>query len=160
MRPFYESDKDRISKQRIARRVEKAWRLDLQSMPSLYNLDFAAVRDKVIVGWVEVKRRRIRREWRTIVLPVSKWQEGCVLSSSTGVGWAFVVENSEDGKLWWCDCSDMMEEETPLRIEWKARARSNECGDVDQPVIHIPTRLFKQVDNFTDDDLVSAGFVV
>ena len=160
MRPFYESERDRINEQRIARRIEKAWRLDLHKMPVSYRLDFAAVRDGVIVGWIEVKRRRIRREWGSVMLAVSKWREGCILSSSTGGGWAFVVENSEDGKLWWCDCSDMMEEEESLRIEWGGRTKATrDAGDV-EPVIHIPTRRFKQVDGFTDDDLVSAGFVV
>lgn len=160
MRPMYESERDRINEDRIARRIEKAWSMELKKMPVSYKLDFAAIRDKVIVGWLEVKRRKIRREWRSVMLSVSKWKAGCVLSSSTGVGWAFVVENSLDGKLWWCDCSDMMEEEEPLRIEWGGRTRSTRDSADVEPVIHIPTKLFKQVDAFTDDDLVSAGFVV
>ena len=55
MRPMYESDRDRINEDRIARRIEKAWRLELKKLPVSYKLDFAAVRDNVIVGWIEVK---------------------------------------------------------------------------------------------------------
>ncbi len=160
MRPMYESDRDRINEDRIARRIEKAWRLELKKMPVSYKLDFAAVRDNVIVGWIEVKRRRILPKWRTVMLSISKWREGCILSSSTGIGWAFVVENSVDGKLWWCDCSDMMEDEDSFQIEWGGRTKSTRDRADVEPVIHIPTKLFKQVDNFTDDDLLSAGFVV
>lgn len=159
-RMLYESNEDRHNESAIAKRIERAWRVELKKLPMSYAVDYAVTRDNQVVGWVEVKRRNIAPSWKSIIMSVRKWRDGCILASTTGFGWAFVVENARDGKLWWFDCSDVMDEDIDLTVEWGGRTKkTRDSGDI-EPVIHLPTKMFKQVDGYTGEDLLSAGFVV
>ena len=159
-RPQYESGTDRYHEAMMARRIEAAWGVTLEKLPKSYALDFAAIRDGSIVGWIEVKRRALRPEYDTIMLSVGKWRAGHSLAMTTSIGWVFVVEDRESGMLWWVDCSAFMEQGVEVDVEWGGRtAATRDSADI-EPVVHLPRDTFKRLDNFTSSDLAAAGFIV
>lgn len=56
-RPEYETEADRQIENDVSQIVSKAWNCKLTKLPVKYHLDYAVVRNEVIIGFLELKSR-------------------------------------------------------------------------------------------------------
>jgi hypothetical protein len=69
-----ETEADLIEERKMAVAVEKNWGVHLVKLPKFYHIDYAVIKDKVVVGYVEFKRRYFNSDrYKTLFLGLKKW---------------------------------------------------------------------------------------
>lgn len=109
-----------------------------------YKVDWAFYRGS-LVGWGEYKRRFCdQSKYKTIFLSLAKWMKGMELSDKTGVPFVFYVE--WDNSLFWYKGDIEQTKKFEIARGGRTDRNENDLGDI-EPMIHIPTELFKKVSN-------------
>jgi len=69
----YETKADRVEEDAIADLVCKAWSCSAVKLPVAYHLDRALLRQKEVMAWAEIKRRkRALRQYDSVFLSMQK----------------------------------------------------------------------------------------
>ena len=140
MRPLYESEADLSREAKVMERLSKLWRCSFHKLPIRYHLDYAAVRNKRVVGYVEVKVRNYSMEqidrMGGYMLSLGKMQAGQSLSSLSKVPICLVVQCTD--ATYWLAVKDFSE--FPVTIT--GRTDRGDAQDV-EPCVLIPKARFK-----------------
>lgn len=140
MRPLYESEADLSREAKVMERLSKLWRCSFHKLPIRYHLDYAAVRNKRVVGYVEVKVRNYSMEqidrMGGYMLSLGKMQAGKSLSSLSKVPICLVVQCTD--ATYWLAVKDFSE--FPVTIT--GRTDRGDAQDV-EPCVLIPKARFR-----------------
>lgn len=130
MRPRYESDKDRKAEVEIMDKVSSAFGFsDYKKLPSSYVLDFAAIRDNKIAGFVEVKRRNN---------DMGKYPDIFVALHKINAANQFrMIGKKTIFAVQWNDCAGWLLLEDPEYISFAGRVDRNDPADL-EPMAHFP----------------------
>jgi len=140
VRPLYESEADLSREAKVMERLSKLWRCSFHKLPIRYHFDYAAVRNKRVVGYVEVKVRNYSMEqidrMGGYMLSLGKMQAGQSLSSLSKVPICLVVQCTD--ATYWLAVKDFSE--FPVTIT--GRTDRGDAQDV-EPCVLIPKARFK-----------------
>ncbi len=154
-RPMYETGHDLLAEYGFAHKIEERWDVKLQKLPIKYGLDFAAVRGKEIVSWVELKCRRVDAgTYPTYMLSLNKWNAARELSLSTSLPFLLCVrwKNAD----WYFRFSPgefaltvkvagkLDQPAFPFGLGIGGRSDRNDAQDI-EPVVLIPAHYFKEL---------------
>ena len=96
-REIYESAEDRAAEAEIADALGNRWGCSMVKLPPRYPVDFAAVKDGRIRGWIEIKKRNISMgQYTSIILSLKKLIEAQGLAHCTRIPAIFCV-GTDDG---------------------------------------------------------------
>ena len=97
-RTMYENEDDRNNEQAIMERLAAAWNIEYHKLPMSYRMDFAVTKADAIVGFAEVKMRRMNwGQYPTIMLSMSKVHTACQYHQSLKLPTVFVVGTMDGG---------------------------------------------------------------
>ena len=81
-------------------RVEKAWKVKMEKIPSTYSLDYAILRDGGVVSWAELKcRTHAFGTYDSYMISLKKWN-ACREFHATSHLKAFLIVGFTDGDYW------------------------------------------------------------
>jgi len=137
-RPMYETADHRLAEDAVRDLIAVNWRCKVEKMPISYKLDFAAVRERIVVAFLEVKCRQHRfGQYPTLMLSAAKWQAGCALAETYHIPFGLVI-GWQDG-VYWCRAQN----DPSIRLEWGGRStQTRDSADI-EPVVHVPVGQFK-----------------
>lgn len=135
--PRETEDTIRLEKQ-LAGRVAKSWNIKVEKLPSTYSLDYALIRDGVVMSWAEMKCRTHTFEtFPTYMISVKKWNACRVIHSSSNLK-TFLVVGFTDGD-YWVDTAMVKD------FEVKMGGRSDRDWSVDrEPCVFFDKQYFKK----------------
>jgi len=103
MRPLYETEANRINERAVAQLVEGKWNCKCVKLKKAYALDYAIVRDKKIVSFMEIKCRNYTMEklgsMGGFMISLHKWLEAKAICDVSNVPFCLVVRTN-DGVFW------------------------------------------------------------
>lgn len=160
MRPRYETQSDLLTEGSIADEIEMMWKIKVSKMPISYSLDFMG-HDifKKLACWIEVKSRPGMRwgQYSTIMLSLRKLLDAEALMKVSGCEAYFVVRDSQK-ETRYVALSEVVGK--PELIEWGGRTlQTRDSADI-EPIVSIPTDLFRPIsDGYPKDATVYAQAV-
>lgn len=115
--------------------IESAWGCELHKLPVSYRVDYCAVRNRSIKGWVEIKcRQHSLYKYDTLMLSLGKWNFGLDLERTTGKPF-FVVARFSCGAIVFARASKI----DPV-IVWGGRTKQTRDSADLEPVVMIPVK--------------------
>ena len=138
-RPMYETTLDIGREASVAEVLASAWSCAIHKLPRLYACDFAAMRNKVVSAWLEIKVRNA--SYPTYLISLHKWIKGIELSEATGKPFLLVVSWPVNGER-----VVMFHPVTrePIRVVLGGRKDRNDPDDI-EPMVEIPVSRFRRV---------------
>ncbi len=98
MRPIYETTETHSKELKIANFVADKWKCAMTKTPLRYCVDFMAVRDGLVVAFVEIKCRNYSWEkingWGGYMFSLGKYIESKAMAEATGVPFILIVETT------------------------------------------------------------------
>ena len=95
-RPRYETQDDLSREGAFSRKVSEKFNCTFRKMPLRYGLDYAAMRDGVIVAFIEIKvRTNPVDQYQTYMVALSKWSAARELRAVTGLPSFLMVQWSD-----------------------------------------------------------------
>ena len=95
-----ETEETLRAERQLKSRVEKAWKIKMEKMPSTYSLDYAILRDGGVVSWAELKcRSHVFGTYDTYMISLKKWN-ACRQLHSTSHLKSFLIVGFLDGDYW------------------------------------------------------------
>ncbi len=138
VRPIYETDASVAEETIIRNRLGELWNCEFVKMPHSYRLDFAGLRDKSVIAWVEIKRRyRGLRDHSTVFLSLQKVMAARALHDATQLPCLFVCQF--DDCLAYVDILTL----NPV-VECRGRDDRDDWQDK-EAVFVIPTAAFRLI---------------
>lgn len=135
-RPQYETPADLSRQERVAVRLEIAWKCELHPLPISYGWDYGMFRGDVMLGVVEIKCRD--QKYDTLFISLAKLMRGRDYQQA---GFAtFLVVSWPDGVYWVKN-----PEPDELRTQWGGRNDRGDPQDM-EPVCHIPVDAFRRLE--------------
>jgi len=136
-RPIYESETDRAEENAIADMICAAWSCSVVKLPVAYHLDRAILRQKEVVAWTEIKRRkRTLRQHDSVFLSMQKVFAAHNYHRVTGKPCLFIVRFD--------DCLAYADMLPPRLIEFRGRTDRGDWQD-QEPVVMIPVDEFRPI---------------
>lgn len=122
----------------LAQRVEKAWNVKAEKIPSTYQLDYALQRDGVIKSWAELKcRTHAFGTYPTYMISLKKWNACREFHLGSHLK-AFLVVGFTDGDYW-------MDTDVVKDFEVKMGGRSDRDWSVDrEPCVFFSVSYFRK----------------
>lgn len=139
MRPVYESANDISREAGVAEILSSAWHCAIHKLPKLYSCDFAAMREKAIHAWLEIKVRNA--SYATYLISLHKWMKGVELSEVSGKPFFLVVAWPVNGQQVVMYYPVTREK---VRVVLGGRKDRNDPADI-EPMVEIPTERFRRV---------------
>lgn len=139
MRPVYESSNDICREAGVAEILSSSWRCAIHKLPRLYSCDFAAMREKAIHAWLEIKVRNA--SYSTYLISLHKWMKGVELAEVSGKPFFLVVSWPVNGKQVVMYYPVTREK---VRVVIGGRRDRNDPADI-EPMVEIPTDRFRRV---------------
>jgi hypothetical protein len=134
-RPRYETEGNTSDERRVASLLGAAWACEIVKLPTAYNLDFAALRDRRVCSWLEIKRRKITlHQFPTVYLSMHKVFAAHNFHAVTGLPCLFVVQFN--------DCLAYADMLPKRQIDFRGRADRGDWQD-QEPVALISVGDFK-----------------
>jgi len=124
----------------VARRLEKAWNIELYRFAPLATLDWWASKQGRLVALVELKRRSHEHgHYPTVFLSVRKWLALLLGATGLGVSPIFVVE--------WTDCVGWIDVRTvdASKVEIGGCHRKTKARSNIEPLITVPVSTFSEI---------------
>jgi len=122
----------------MARVLCDLWNCDVVKLPRSYRLDYAALRQKRVIGWLELKRRyRNFTDHDRVFLSLQKVLAARELHESTGLSCFFVIQFN-DGFFY----TDILLQRRV--IEFRGRVDRGDWQD-QEAVIAIPLSDFRSI---------------
>lgn len=146
MRPTYETPGDRAREAAVVEAFARHYGIRTIKSPARYPVDFCVVREEsgteVVTAFGEVKiRTNAIDTYPTFILSVGKWVEGMALAERTATRLLLVVGWDGGSDVRWVDLTALT---GPPRIAPGGRRDRNDADD-EEPVIHLPTHVFRQI---------------
>lgn len=145
IRPLYETQQDRLLEEACAEKYAAKMGVRLFKLSDQYRrMDRLAIDDKGRHAWLEIKCRKVSRgTYPTLMLSVAKWVAGIQMAQATG-GSFVVIAGYTDG-IWRYRYRPQDVSDGLIRLEYGGRTtQTRDSGDI-EPVMHIPTWMFKRV---------------
>lgn len=134
-RPANETVDDTAREHAAAQRIQTLWGMRcLKLSPALYHIDWSLHRGGKLVAFAEYKFRDVQYE--SVLLSFAKFEHGCRLAMSAGVGFIFFVEFTHG--ILWLDATRLDRRELLILAGGNTRGQN---GDI-EPVIHLPIERF------------------
>lgn len=138
MRPTYETAQSKEVERQMAIALAGLWCCDVVKLPIAYRLDYAAMRDKRITAWLELKRRyRNFADHDSVFLSLQKVLAAVELNGYSGLPCLFVVQ-CNDGFFY----TNILKEFRT--IEFRGRVDRNDWQD-QEPITAIPNSEFTEI---------------
>ena len=140
MRPIYESSRDRENQERVARKLEIAWKVKLKATEQLHFADYWVRKGGALVGIVEIKCRLgyYSTSFPTLMIGTRK-----ILNSQEYIADSdlkfILVPQWKDGIFWRRILSD-----TTFKVEVGGRKDRGDPQDMEE-CFFIPVSSFKKV---------------
>lgn len=139
-RPLYETQQDRDNEQAMARIMEARWKCTLHKMPIKYTLDFAAQKDGRVIGFVEMRQRRIpMHKYSTYMIALHKVLKAQELSKATGLPCVLAIRWTDKIGVVGIGGADLQYE-----IEINGTTRRNDPQDI-EPMALINITDFQEI---------------
>ena len=136
-RPKYETREDSFNEGGIIKFVSNKWNVNFSKLPISYKLDYAMYRNKSLMGFCEVKRRKYRQsDFNTYMISLDKVIQAKLLATTTKTKSVLIV--SWIDKMGWIDLRDKF-----VCNEGGRRDR-NDWQDV-EPVCHFRIDRFRDI---------------
>ncbi len=136
-RPIYETDDTRSIELHMAAVISRFWHCDVVKLPKSYRLDYAAMRERRIVAWLELKRRYHNfGNFDCVFLSLQKVLSAVELHDHSGLPCLFVIQ-CNNGFFY----ADMV---APRSIEFRGRVDRNDWQD-QEPVAMVPVAEFRKM---------------
>lgn len=133
----YETDQDRVEEDAIAKMVCEAWSCAVVKLPRAYNLDRAILRDREVMAWAEIKRRkRTLEQYPSVFLSMQKVFAAHNFHLVTGKPCLFIIKFD--------DCLAYADMLPKRKIEFRGRVDRGDWQDQEAAAV-IPTREFKLI---------------
>ena len=149
-RKTYETEEDKQREQGVADSMQKILGEDIIVSDNLgisYRLDRVLLKDKKIIGWVEIKCPRKESPstmWQSYKISLRKIKDGLVWSRITKAPFYLVVKFSNGIKY----AEIKLEEYKYYEVEWGGRWKSaRDKGDMEL-MASIPIELFSSLEFF------------
>jgi hypothetical protein len=138
-RPLYETQQDRDNEQAMARIISARYGCTMHKMPMKYTLDYAAQKDGRVIGFVEMRRRRIpMHKYSTYMIALHKVIKAKELSSVTGLPCLLAIQ--------WTDRLGIVDiSKCEFEIEINGSMRRNDPQDI-EPMALINIAEFQEID--------------
>lgn len=95
-RPLYESQRDRTNEQQVADFLSQKFDCTYFKLPIAYSIDYAFLREGKVVGFVEVKCRKVELQtYDTIMLSMHKRVDSLALANSISVPALFAIRYND-----------------------------------------------------------------
>ena len=95
-----ETEETKRNENQLRKRIEKAWKIKMEKMPSTYTLDYAILRNGEVCSWIELKCRDNAYEtYDTYMISLKKWN-ACREFHRTSHLKAFLGVGFLDGDYW------------------------------------------------------------
>ncbi len=138
-RPTYETQNHLSEEKGVVKEIEKTWACQAVKLPKAYQLDYAIIRQKEVVAWLEIKCRNVLHgEYPTFMLSLNKWLAGERLARDTGKGFLLVVRYRDS--LRYVNAKGISNPE----IGFGGRVDRGDWQD-QEPCVFIPTRFFTNI---------------
>lgn len=137
--PMYETAEDRKAEREVADEVERLRNCKLEKIKQLsYNLDFSAIRQDLIVAFVETKRRHNDlTTFPTVWFPLLKWLRARQIYRELKLPCCFFVQF--DDCLAWANLITCT-----FTLHWRGR-NDRQDAEGPEPMLLIPYQQFKVV---------------
>ena len=141
-RTMYENEDDRNNEQAIMERLAAAWDIEYHKLPMSYRMDFAVTKADSIVGFAEVKMRRMNwGQYPTIMLSMSKVHAACQYHQSLKLPTVFVVGTMDGG----CHYTHLHDVPGNAKLVYGGRTmQTRDSADV-EPCYMIPINRFVSI---------------
>ena len=148
MRPVYETDKDLSRERRIADALECLWNIQLQKLPTSYQLDFVMLQGGKAKGFVEIKGKHSMsfdrvQQYGGYLINLNKLERASSLMRLTGLEFRIVVEGN--GEVW---AARFIEPPAIECVYFTGRTDRGDWQDV-EPAVRLPVERFKKLDAIT-----------
>ena len=135
---FYETPEDRNRERGVADRLALAWGVEMVQMPEHTWYDFSAIKDGVIMGYVEIKtRRNAHDDFETYMISSLKVQKGLMAVQTLGV--KFILAVQWEDKLRWLDVAN-----SEFYLQVGGTTKRNDPRDV-EVMAHFKINQFRDV---------------
>jgi hypothetical protein len=142
-RPMYETPESLAREIATANKVASTWGCDAIKLPIRYGLDYAFVKGKTIVAFVELKSVNYTMDdfklFGGFGMGLHKWLSAKAICESSGKPFCLIVETS-DNKIWYVEYSKFEIMPTVLG----GRHDRNDRQDID-PWVIINTYNFNEI---------------
>ena len=136
----YETETDRAEENAITDMVCKAWSCTVVKLPVAYHFDYALLRQKEVMAWAEIKRRkRTLRQFNSIFLSMQKVFAAHNFHLVTRKPCLFIIRFD--------DCLAYADMLPQRRIEFRGRIDRGDWQD-QEAVVVIPADDFKLIKMF------------
>jgi hypothetical protein len=146
-RPIYETAADVDREREVAEWVGARWRCHVRKNPRLYPVDYCALRDGAVVGWIEVKCRNYTRA------QIESWG-GYLMGATKVAGMANLIAVSKRPAVL---CVNLAGEVFRMNYDPAAIFRTEFRGRVDrrdpddlEPCVMFPMDQFKFLGRMND----------
>lgn len=137
MRPRYEKKVDLTNEVAVMNELAKKFDCTYYKLPVKYGVDFAAVRDGVIVAFVEVKCRSVSKDtYSSYILSLGKIMSACNLQAVTGIPVILAVR--------WVDATAWTNICQQFKYVIGGRKDREDWQDI-EPVASIPMAAFTEL---------------
>lgn len=140
-RPTYETDLDLAGETTFAKYIEQKFDCTLHKLPISYHIDFAAIRDGYVMGWVETKIRNVAStDFDFYVLSFIKFKALRNFARTSGKASVLAIK--------WTDRSGFYHIPLDQNFEFKIGGRTKKTRDPAdiEVMVEIPIKDFKFFD--------------
>lgn len=138
-RPRYQTDEDTRNEGRVFTLIEQRWSCEIVKIPDRYELDAVVIREGLVVGFVEVKRRHHKfKAFKDVLLGLGKYRAFGKYNAFRPV--AFVA--AFDDCIQYYKYNQRDDGVFDIKIGGPKKPRDDQ--DI-EPVVMIPTERFKKL---------------
>ena len=116
------------------------WGVNVEKLPITYGFDYAVLKDKEIVGFIELKNRNFKTtDFNDSMINLNKWLKGEELRDGTGL--LTILACRYQDKDIYCKMTDS----TKREVRWGARTKQTRDWQDIGPAVHIDIKEFKEL---------------
>ena len=132
---IYENEQTLQTERKAISLVADKWKAEVVKLPRRYSIDFALLRGKKVMAWVEFKSRKNTREkFPTYIFGLYKYRNLLSMSETTGIPAFMIVE--------WQDAMGYVSIPTKHDIIFSGTVKRGDWEDM-EPMVEIPIESFK-----------------